>query len=218
MPHLMSTVRRLYLADEKNREEAYTSRHTGDTIFDDDLKWAWLIGVSRITPICEPWLKRPASLTTVNTRSLSLPLDLGDPTDLYNHTLCPILDLANHSSNPSIQIPRPLQFASSPTARIPHADKRRRVGAAAHLVPGKIGFRLIAPERGMKEGDEVCFEYGGHGNAALWAEYGFVETGSRFAEVDLGEYIRPLWDGVDGGGAKEEVLRAIGCWGLVARR
>ncbi len=65
----------------------------------------------------------------------------------------------------------------------------------------------------MKEGDEILFEYGSHSNDVLFAEYGFVESDGRYGEVDVGWAVDELWREVEGGKAKEEVLRVIGCWG-----
>lgn len=130
----------------------------------------------------------------MNTRTVHIPLNLPAPSDLHNHTLVPLLDLINHSSSPHLVIPRPRQV---PLTRL--------------ASPGKIGFELLAPDRGLKAGEEVLFEYGRHSNALLLAEYGFVER-EGIREVDLGWAVDELWQGVEGKDGKEEVLRGIGCW------
>lgn len=52
-----------------------------------------------------------------------------------------------------------------------------------HLVPGRIAFQLLAPEEGLKEGEELTFEYHAMGNTEMWAEYGFAESPGRPTEV-----------------------------------
>ena len=76
----------------------------------------------------------------------------------------------------------------------------------------------------MKKGEEVMFEYGGHSNGVLFAEYGFVEMpreegwlGRRYGQVDVGWSVDELWETTEGREEKEEVLRAIGCWGCVVQ-
>jgi hypothetical protein len=110
--------------------------------------------------------------------------------------------------------------------------------AAPHLVPGRIGFRLIAPDRGLKEDEEVTFEYGSHANTTLFAEYGFIESphtsatdsrgrghspealsvgwlGLPHGEVDVGWVVDLMWS-ERGSEEKREVLESISCWGWVA--
>lgn len=107
--------------------------------------------------------------------------------------------------------------------------------AAPHLVPGRIGFRLIAPDRGLRADEEVTFEYGSHANATLFSEYGFIESPHVYAtdspgrgnspgalsmgwvglphgEVDVGWVVELLWS-EHGSEEKREVLEAISCWG-----
>ena len=188
---------------------------------------------------------------------------------MYNHTVVPLLDMINHSSqSPSIN-PTHVSTAGASVLRRPG----QREGW--HTVPGKVAFRLIAPPGGMKAGEQITFEYGNHSSTTLMSEYGFVEapippnpnglprrtseevaegsdTGTRrkgqagpfkkrkvatsetngggsldalrastrgwldapYAEVDFGPYIDERWEKVSERTAKEEVLKAIGCWGL----
>lgn len=156
----------------------------------------------------------------VNTRTVSVPLDLPGPSSLNNHTFVPILDMLNHSSKPEEIIPKPIQIASSPSAPKPGpGTSRRGAGARAqpHLIPGKIGFRLIAPERGLEKDEQVRFEYGAHSTETLFTEYGF--TPERLegkwldqpnGEVDVNDLVDKMFP------IKSEkikmALEEIGCW------
>ena len=109
--------------------------------------------------------------TVVNTRTVSLPLDVPSPSDLYNHTLVPILDFANHSSAPD---------------RTAHKSRQITIPRVRYLMtPDKMGSKLIAPpSRRFAEGEEVLFEYGRHSNDLFLAEYGFIGSSEHHAEVD----------------------------------
>jgi hypothetical protein len=152
--------------------------------------------------------------SVVNTRTVSIPLDLPGTSSLQNHTLVPILDLINHSSNEEERIPTPIQFPSS-TSGGPGSTSSR--GSQPHLIPGKVGFRLIAPERGLKEGEEVKFEYGAHSTETLFTEYGFCPEEKRgdwlsqvYGECDVNALVEEMFP------IKSEKLRTIleelGCW------
>lgn len=132
--------------------------------------------------------------------------------------------MLNHSSKPEEIIPKPIQFASSPTAPIPGPWTSRRgagagagVGAQPHLIPGKIGFRLIAPERGLEKDEQVRFEYGAHSTETLFTEYGFTPEqrdgkwlGQPNGEVDVNDLVEKMFP------IKSEkiktALEGIGCW------
>ncbi|ORY22585.1 hypothetical protein BCR39DRAFT_551372 [Naematelia encephala] len=169
------------------------------SISTEDLLWAWLI---------------------VNTRTVSIPLGLPSPTELYNHTLVPLLDLINHTSNSALSIPKPRQVPNPGTM----VNKRALSSGSSHLVPGKIAFELIAPSRGMEEDEEVFFSYGAHDAATLWSEYGFVESPAGagatrwetmvFGGMDVGHWVEEVWKSLKPGGRQEklDVLEAIGCW------
>jgi hypothetical protein len=101
----------------------------------------------------------------------------------------------------------------------------------------------VAPPRGIKEGEEVFFEYGGHSNATLFAEYGFIELPAAADADGTGEdgdgahasngeeeevdWLRLSHGEVDVGGIVDEIwaerrseekratLESIGCWGYV---
>nr|KIR86453.1 hypothetical protein I308_03401 [Cryptococcus tetragattii IND107] len=192
----------------------------------EDLLWAWL---------------------NVNTRSISVPLGLPGPNERMNHTLVPILDMINHSSDPSLNAPRVRQLSTPSPAPRPRLTARRthkqtpssdRNGQnptgysrnGLHLVPGKIDLRLIAPDREMRKGEEVLFEYGGHSNATLFAEYGFCEVPEaeednkwlllKNGELDVGWIVDKLWEeevknngNEEDAAEKQKALEAIACWG-----
>jgi hypothetical protein len=141
---------------------------------------------------------------------VSVPLDLPGPSSLQNHTLVPVLDMINHSSRPESIIPKPIQFLSGG----PGVPAR---GQQPHLVPGKIGFRLIAPERGLVQDEEVKFEYGPHSTETLFTEYGFCPVektgdwvGEVYGECDVNDLVTEMFP------IKSEkvktTLKELGCW------
>lgn len=140
----------------------------------------------------------------MNTRSVSIPLGFQNTTNnTQNHTMVPILDMLNHSSDADRVIASPRQVPSAPSPPSANASQPTSAGAngttgmrtgptnprsaptlpnrivngnsGAALVPGKIGLKLVAPSRGTKDGEEVMFTYGPHCSATLFAEYGFSE-------------------------------------------
>ena len=166
----MCDRRQGYRADHKDEEEPFKSEKVKINL--DDWIWAWLIGTSP---------EKRHRLTPVNTRSVSLPLGFPGPTELYNHSLVPILDLANHSSSPSIPRPRQIPHTVSSHPRTVHTSSVKsgihaRGAMANHLIPGKIAYSFIAPAEGIKQGEELRFEYHGLSNTDLWVEYGFAES------------------------------------------
>jgi hypothetical protein len=168
-----------------------------------DFVWAWLNG-----ELAKP-LERASPEQIVNTRSVSVPLGYAGPTELYNHTLVPVLDLVNHSSSPSI--PRPQQRLSS-SVKLHH----RLQTANVHLVPGKIAFALIAPDEGFEEGKELLFQYHPTNNTELWAEYGFAEVFSsgpekwgRYSALVVNHVVDEMWQA---DAKQKSALEKIGCW------
>jgi hypothetical protein len=131
--------------------------------------------------------------------------------------MVPILDMLNHSSKPEEIIPKPIQIPSSPNPTTgPGAGPSRR-GATPHLVPGKIGFRLIAPDRGLKKDEQVRFEYGAHSTETLFTEYGFTPEakygdwlGQPNGEVDVNDMVEKMFP-IKSDKIKS-VLEEIGCW------
>ena len=148
---------------------------------------------------------------------MSVPLGLPSPTDLYNHSLVPILDFVNHSSFRDQCVSKPVLIPTSGSA--PPRLKATNLNPNPHLVPGKIAFELMCSDRDLKAGEEVRFQYHAHGNTELWAEYGFVEVPADgkwdslpWGQVDVSHVVGELWKGKEMLKAKEEALRACGCW------
>ncbi|WWC89696.1 uncharacterized protein L201_004621 [Kwoniella dendrophila CBS 6074] len=187
------------LIDVLREEEPFKSHNLIDVISQEDILWAWL---------------------NVNTRSISIPLGLSGPSERNNHTLVPIMDFINHSSNETIITPRVKQLptpsssvsktrksstsTSESTNKMPQSaiisngNSNNSISTSAinpattsasngvnngfslrkaeqHLLPNKIDFRLLCPEKGLDKDEEVYFEYGGHSSSTLFAEYGFCE-------------------------------------------
>ena len=199
------------LTPHQKLEEPFREQGLAEAISVDDILWAWLIGTSSC-PTHES-----SSLSSVNTRSVSIPLGLGTPTDLFNHTLVPILDLVNHSSDPEECLSKPRQVPTPGPSSIRSKTGKPRV--KAHLVPGKIAFELRS-ERDLEAGQELRFEYHAHANSELWAEYGFAESPNggewrelRWGQADVARYLEELWDKTEDRVHKEETLKACGCFG-----
>lgn len=94
----------------------------------------------------------------VNTRCISFPISL--ISDRENDlTLCPVIDLANHTADP--QKSCALALLSSPFEVAKHGDAIKFV-------------EVESPPSPMKMGDQLYLRYGPHSNATLFAEYGFV--------------------------------------------
>ncbi|CAE6419459.1 unnamed protein product [Rhizoctonia solani] len=127
----------------------------------------------------------------VNTRCLYHELDFSKPSD--NITMCPILDFANHISIDSLSITQD-EFA---------------------LGDG-MAFSTLSP---IKKGDQIYLRYGGHSNAFLFSEYGFVLPLSlKGAHISDGEiivdpYVEELFRGMRDCKMKEELLRDRDYWG-----
>lgn len=139
---------------------------------------------------------------------MSVPLGYAGPTELYNHSLVPMLDLVNHSSSPTI--PRPEQRPNTISA------KARPQAANVHLVPGKIAFALLAPEEGFKAGEELLFQYHPTNNTELWAEYGFAETypsgpekWGKYSALVVDHLVDEMWQADS---EQQSALEKIGCW------
>ncbi|EST04779.1 hypothetical protein PSEUBRA_006076 [Kalmanozyma brasiliensis GHG001] len=139
----------------------------------------------------------------VNSRCVFLPLGLARHGD--NFTLAPMLDMANHTSDPA---------------------RECKVG---YLPDG--GLQMYAPDvpQGRspsvtKEGDECFITYGAHSNESLLSEYGFVLPrdlspdqqwqGSRYVDVLVDPEVEDLLNRQgEEGEEKIELLQNRGYWG-----
>ncbi|KAJ1311048.1 hypothetical protein OPQ81_009553 [Rhizoctonia solani] len=127
----------------------------------------------------------------VNTRCLYHDLDFLQSSD--NVTMCPILDFANHTSMDSVSIIQD-EFA---------------------LGDG-MAFSTSSP---IKEGDQIYLRYGGHSNAFLFSEYGFVlpldlkKAHITNAEITIDSDVEELLRGAKNFKCKEQLLKDKNYWG-----
>ncbi|KAF8902104.1 hypothetical protein CPB84DRAFT_1707912 [Gymnopilus junonius] len=153
--------------------------------FEQDYLWAWL---------------------NVNTRCVYHRL-AKTQTDQNNMTLCPILDLANHTPTPPYTMPQATRaelWGIGPSSRRKYGED----------------FVLLSPSTSSTRCNEEMFlRYGAHSNATLFAEYGFVnqpnsEQDHNDYELDLGKVIEDLFsERGDIGYWMREVLIEEGYWG-----
>ncbi|GFZ45944.1 hypothetical protein JCM24511_03677 [Saitozyma sp. JCM 24511] len=216
------------------------------TLSTDVLLWAWLNVNTRTVSI-------PLGLPLPNEDNNHTLVPL---LDMINHSSSPSQHIPRPIQIPSsssatyhsyakalLSRPAPNGVSHGPSSNGVPPGRRHGMGvgpgagraAALHLVPGRIGFRLIAPDRGLRADEEVTFEYGSHANATLFSEYGFIESPHVYAtdspgrgnspgalsmgwvglphgEVDVGWVVDLLWS-EHGSEEKLEVLEAISCWG-----
>ena len=166
---LLSAIRKRFL-DDWNRVDSLRQKDASllalpghpDTIADvravtkHHFLWAWLC---------------------VNSRCVFLPLQL--PSHADNFTLAPLLDMANHTPDPSLECK--VRFTPD--------------GGLELSAPTRASRPADAGNRGLRKGDECFITYGAHSNAVLLSEYGFVLpnrvehdgewTGNRFCEVNV---------------------------------
>ncbi|KAG8743162.1 hypothetical protein FRC12_015113 [Ceratobasidium sp. 428] len=124
----------------------------------------------------------------VNTRCLYHDLGLLRSED--NITMCPLLDFANHT---------PLQSMSITQDGFALCDGMA-FSSSTHLQPG----------------EEVYLRYGGHSNALLFAEYGFVfptNTGDARAEISIDSDVEELLKSCGDYEAKAQLLKDRNYWG-----
>lgn len=160
----------------------------GDTsarkLSEEDYMWGWL---------------------SINSRCLHLPLGLRPHGD--NLTLAPLLDMANHTSIPTLE-----------------CSVKQATGGGLTL---KAPSRKLKPQ-GLEAGEEVFITYGAHSEGTLLTEYGFLLAphphslartaggawqGSKYAEVNLDAEITALLEAqCEVGKRKVELLQERGYW------
>jgi ribosomal lysine N-methyltransferase 2 len=121
---------------------------------------------------------------TVNTRCVYHRVS-PSPSHPDNLTLCPLLDLANHTSSPAHASRTPI-----PTFYSPSTSQ-------------------------LNKGDEVYLRYGPHSNITLFAEYGFVEENpSNGGQLDVSDILELLFHKKGPLGAwMKTSLEATNYWG-----
>lgn len=144
--------------------------------------------------------------TAVNTRCIYF--DLPSTSDSPSHwskkenslTLAPVIDMINHA--PSL--------ATKP-----------------HPTPSALTFSApsrSSPDRKVSKGDELAFSYGGHDDAFLLSEYGFIignadadgSGGNEYNSLSIDKYIDALFDSQGAEGeTKIEILKETDYWGSV---
>lgn len=182
--------------------------------------------VSHVSMIRPPSCSQ--NFLSVNTRTLYLDLDIPplpktahvDPnstgkrtrsdadSEQQNHTMGPLLDLANHT-----HLRHSLDDEGVPTKRVPicdvHAVEETRGGHYTTVQPRtsklknrgpsnwrKRTLQLRAPESaGLKKGDEVVFAYGPHSDETLFSEYGFVpvDDPNPWNDVHVDVQVNAAW-------------------------
>ncbi|WVR05501.1 hypothetical protein IAU60_002519 [Kwoniella sp. DSM 27419] len=112
-------------------EEPFKSHNLTDGLGKEEILWAWL---------------------TVNTRSISIPLGLPGPSERMNHTLVPIMDFINHSSDPDVitsrvkQLPTASKRRSSSHAQVDTQDGNGSTAQPLASRPGANGAkRVVSP-------------------------------------------------------------------------
>ncbi|EPQ32320.1 uncharacterized protein PFL1_00516 [Pseudozyma flocculosa PF-1] len=179
----------------------HLTKTTGHSIRLAEFLWAWLC---------------------VNSRCIFFPLGLQAHSD--NFTLAPFLDMANHTSQPSLECR--VQFNPA--------------GGLELYAPPPSARPLHLGRKGMRKGDECLITYGAHSNASLLSEYGFVLPGvcpsdeedarpredegaasdgatwkgNRYCEVSVDAEVERLFDEQgEAGQRKMELLQDRGYWG-----
>ena len=141
----------------------------------------------------------------VNTRCIFYRIQpkLSDPD---NFTLCPVLDLANHSSGR--------------THIFPVVDSE--VWGEVAKKPPKYFVFYGPSEEPVQQGQQLYLRYGAHSNAFLFTEYGFVNeviddaiTNNTYAgEVDVQELVEGVFAEKGSLGIRlKEILMDEGYWG-----
>ncbi|KDQ14019.1 hypothetical protein BOTBODRAFT_33134 [Botryobasidium botryosum FD-172 SS1] len=147
----------------------------------------------------------------VNTRCISFPIS-STPDRENDLTLCPVIDLANHTADP--QKSCALALLSSPTELGEHGDIIKFI-------------EVESPPSPMKKGDQLYLRYGPHSNATLFAEYGFVlskftcadgtggddpDVHQNYGQVVLDDIIEDMFE-TSGRSWMKEMLQEWNYWG-----
>lgn len=127
-----------------------------------------------------------------------------------NHTMGPLLDLANHThlrmdnADPTSADATPVPLCSvrlveesAGGSRNPKATKPGRDGPSSWR---KRTLQMCAPKTsGLRKGEQVVFAYGAHSDETLFSEYGFVPSDERnpWNEIRMDDYINAAWRKVE---------------------
>ncbi|KWU46592.1 hypothetical protein RHOSPDRAFT_32052 [Rhodotorula sp. JG-1b] len=124
----------------------------------------------------------------VNTRCIYFDIDGKRENNL---TLCPVIDMINHSPG---RTTKPDPRLSSLTFCAPAAN---------------------SSDPALRDGDELSFQYGSHEDAFLLAEYGFVVGEENlYNAVEVDRFVEALFEAQgDEGELKRGVLKDEGYWG-----
>lgn len=106
--------------------------------------------------------------------------------DPNNVTLCPLVDLANHSS---------CEYKNTDKTPLP-----------IFYSPSKIHLR---------KDDQIYLKYGSHSNLTLFTEYGFIEKDrSDGGQIDIQDIMEARFDNLgDLGKWMESLLKNVNFWG-----
>ncbi|KAH9946169.1 SET domain-containing protein [Epithele typhae] len=139
----------------------------------------------------------------VNTRCIYYRLR-NSKSDPDNLTLCPVLDFANHSHGR--------------THIYPVIDSD--IWSTVTMKTTESFIFLGSSQSRIAEGQELYLQYGGHSNAFLFAEYGFVNSVNAEdmhegypGEVDVEEILAPMLAEKSPRTSLRSVLEAEGYWG-----
>ncbi|KAI5451410.1 hypothetical protein NCC49_001716 [Naganishia albida] len=208
---LKTMERCVNLAIEKEGEGSFGWRWSD--LSEEDLLWGWL---------------------NVNTRTLYLDLDIPPlpktapaassipgkrersdaDSEQQNHTMGPLIDLANHnhfrlhvSEEENVPAPRPPLcdvLVVEETRGGNYTTVQRNNSKLKNRGPSnwrKRTLQLRAPESaGLRKGDEVVFAYGPHSDETLFSEYGFVpvDDPNPWNDVHVDVQVNVAWSQREG--------------------
>ncbi|GAA6063245.1 hypothetical protein JCM10212_000347 [Sporobolomyces blumeae] len=154
-------------------------------------------------------------LAWINCNTRCIYLDVNSHRKEDNLTLAPVIDMINHF--PSLET-KPTPTSSS---KLPGAV-RGSSSSSSSSSPGTLtGLTFSSPARSssdprLRRDAELGFSYGGHDDAMLLAEYGFVIGSGEnpYNSVDVDRYVEALFDAQgEEGEWKKGVLNDEGYWG-----